>query len=197
MKFIILLGLSILLNGCSTFDRISTVGTIIDSGERLVISNDGDTTRMICSEPPPDVSSSVFQAISASLSGSVEDRASGQAALSSITNEDVVQLFSRSQGIQGLRDGMYRTCEAYINGGISSETYGQQMTYMTATLNFLVTIELCGKILEAENLTAQEASQESDSARDLRPELYSGCLITAEQFAGAILGAGNNFQLTR
>lgn len=197
MKFVFTLFLIVPLVGCASlvdsFRGERTVGSVIDPGERLVIRSEREGQMLMCSEPPPDVASSVFRAISASLSGEVTERAKGEAALSSVSNNEIVKLFERSQGIQGLRDGMYRTCEAYINGGIDSSTYGQQMTYMTATLNFLVTIELCGKILEADGLMVTEASESLDSARDLRPEIYQGCLRQAESFAQAILKSNNEF----
>lgn len=197
MKYLIVFSFLMILSGCASiydlFRGERSVGSVIDPGERLVIRSEIDGQRLICSEPPPDVASSIFRAISASLSGEIKDQAKGEAALSSISNNEIVKLFERSQGIQGLRDGMYRTCEAYINGGIDKATYGQQMTYMTATLNFLVTIELCGKILDAQDLTVKEAGPNGDLAKDLRPQLYQGCLEQADSFAQAILRANDEF----
>ena len=203
MKNISLLLVVIFLQGCSSFlsgfGNERAAGSVIQPGERLVIKNiqfdgSGDRFDLICSEPPPDVATSVFNAISASLSGEVEATAKGGAALTSISNSDFLKLFERSQGIQGLRDGMYRSCEAYMNGGITRETYGQQMTYMTATLNFLVTIELCGKILDAKDLVVKEANSKGDLAQDMRPELYKQCLDTANTFARSILDSSTSFQ---
>jgi hypothetical protein len=55
-------------------------------------------------------------------------------------------LNERSQGIQALRDGMYRLCEAFLNEAITSATYEDHIGHLTATLNFIVPIELCAKL---------------------------------------------------
>lgn len=194
MKALITLLIVILLSGCTsllnTYSGERSTGSIIKPGERLILRSIGEPgTNRICAEPPADVASSVFSSINASLQGNIQEQAKGRAALTSISNSEIVKLFERSQGIQGLRDGMYRTCEAYINGGIESPTYGQQMTYMTATLNFLVTVELCGKILDTKELLIVENNGNGNRTRDLRPELYEGCLNKAKEFADLILKA--------
>lgn len=195
MKLIVSLLLGVSLCGCGsaikTIRGERSTGSVIQPGERLVITK-YVSDQKICAEPPADVASSVFSAIQASLSGSVEDKAQGAAALSSVSNNEIVKLFERSQGIQGLRDGMYRTCEAFINGGIDPKTYGQQMTYMTATLNFLVTVELCGKILDAKDLIDNEANGTGSAARrDLRPEMYKECISAANNAAEKILNTNS------
>ena len=190
---------AIFLSGCTTaLDSLRgerRTGSVVQPGERLVIYKGSyrEENLKICAEPPPDVATSLFSAISVSLSGNAEERIEGKAALESIKNNDIVKLFERSQGIQGLRDGMYRTCEAYINGGIDSRTYGQQMTYMTATLNFLVTIELCGKILEADGLIERESVENAEQVSDQRSKLYESCISNAQEFAQSVLKANSSF----
>lgn len=198
-----ILALSIFLTGCnslgSVFGNERYAGSVIEPGERLVIKsrrnkNQNQSEELVCAEPPPDVATSVFSAITASLKAEVDGEASAGVDLSSISDTNFLKLFERSQGIQGLRDGMYRSCEAFLNGGINQETYGQQMTYMTATLNFLVTIELCGKILDTKELTVKEANSKVDFLKDLRPDLYQECLSTAREFAQGILRSSTDFQ---
>lgn len=194
MKALISLLIAISLSGCTsllnTYSGERSTGSIIKPGERLILRSNGQLgSNKICAEPPPDVASSLFSSINASLQGNIQEQAQGRAALTTVSNSEIVKLFERSQGIQGLRDGMYRTCEAYINGGIDPITYGQQMTYMTATLNFLVTVELCGKILDTQQLSIVESSGSDNRMKDLRPELYEGCLSKAKEFADIILKA--------
>ena len=194
------------ITGCSTvngfFGNERDAGSVISPGERLVTKikkrNDfGEKIELICSEPPPDVANSIFSALAASASGEVNDKGAVQANVASVFDSDFIKLFERSQGIQGLRDGMYRSCEAFLNGGITQDTYGQQMTYMTSTLNFLVTVELCGKILEAKDLTLEEATVDVKVAKDLRPDLYRECIATAKVFALGILESHTKIQLAK
>ena len=73
------------------------------------------------------------------MSGSVE----GKAVRSSDLSQKIESLFDRSQGIQALRDGMYRLCEARSNGFIDNEVFERNLTHLVGTLNFVVPIELC------------------------------------------------------
>jgi hypothetical protein len=78
--------------------------------------------------------------------GQQGEAASGKGLLKVLQESNGEQIFQRSQGIQALRDGMYRLCEAHLNNAIPQETYVEQMTDLVATLNFIVPIELCSKL---------------------------------------------------
>lgn len=60
-----------------------------------------------------------------------------------------------------------------------------------------MTIELCGKILDAKELTVDEVSDRGNLRRDLRPDLYESCLNTANTFAAAILRSSETLFLVR
>ena len=69
----------------------------------------------------------------AALSASVANKGSGAAGGASA--EAVAELAGRSTALLGLRDGIYRACEAYANGVIGADAYalvlsryGQLMT---------------------------------------------------------------------
>jgi hypothetical protein len=89
---------------------------------------------IICTEPSPDVAKAISTAFSASGSGG-NGTATGNISFSGANAEAVAELAGRSTALLGLRDGLYRACEAYANGVIGSDTYalivsryGQLMT---------------------------------------------------------------------
>lgn len=84
-----------------------------------------------CTEPTPDVAKALSAA--AQLTASVNNK--GNAAASGASAEAVAALAGRSTALLGLRDGLYRACEAYANGVIGADAYalvlsryGQLMT---------------------------------------------------------------------
>jgi hypothetical protein len=115
---------------------------MLDASRRsIVVSQDGQ----FCAEPVPDAANTLAKEFASKISGAAADR-NAAAELSQLVNVDISKLFERSQGIQALRDGMYRLCEAYINKAISEDTYQEHIANLTATLNFIVPIELCSKL---------------------------------------------------
>jgi hypothetical protein len=91
----------------------------------------GWPTPIVCTEPSPDVAKALSAA--AAASGSVANKGSFSAGGASA--EAVAALAGRSTALLGLRDGVYRACEAYANGVIGADAYalvlsryGQLMT---------------------------------------------------------------------
>jgi hypothetical protein len=89
---------------------------------------------VVCTEPSPDVAKALSTAFAASGQGG-NGSASGNLALSASSAEAVAELAGRSTALLGLRDGLYRACEAYANGAIGADAYalvlsryGQLMT---------------------------------------------------------------------
>lgn len=78
--------------------------------------------RVICAEPSPDV----FTALAASLSGGAGAGGQNIGAAASMA-QSAAALGPRTQTIQLLRDGLYRACEAYMNGLINRDEYRQIM----------------------------------------------------------------------
>jgi hypothetical protein len=89
---------------------------------------------VMCTEPSPDVAKALSAA--AQLSGSGGNAGTtGSLAAGGASAEAVIALAGRSTALLGLRDGLYRACEAYANGAIGADAYalvlsryGQLMT---------------------------------------------------------------------
>ena len=87
-----------------------------------------------CTEPSPDVAKALSAAAQLSGSGG-NGTATGSLSAGGASAEAVVALAGRSTALLGLRDGLYRACEAYANGAIGADAYalvlsryGQLMT---------------------------------------------------------------------
>jgi hypothetical protein len=94
--------------------------------------NSPDT--VTCTEPSPDVAKALSAAAQLSGSGG-NGGATGSLAAGGASAEAVIALAGRSTALLGLRDGLYRACEAYANGVIGADAYalvlsryGQLMT---------------------------------------------------------------------
>lgn len=163
---------SLLVAGCSGLaktDFESDAGThllALDSSRRTVYVN---ARGRICAEPPPDAVGSLFASLSGK--GGVLG-SSGEAQASFIANLD--SIFDRSQGIQALRDGMYRLCELHANGAFlpgDTETIRTQMESLVWTINFVVPFEVCADmaagILQPKILrTVEIAAASADGGKD-------------------------------
>ena len=95
---------------------------------RVVLMNLNLETPHMCAEPSPDASEDLSYSLSAALSAKKTDTkvdASIAGALQSVSN----QLFTRTQGVQFYRDGMFSLCMAYMNGVVNrQEDYIQLST---------------------------------------------------------------------
>jgi hypothetical protein len=129
------------LDGVTTKKMGNMEMLVLDASRRSIVVSNGQ----FCSEPVPDAANTFAKEFAGKLSGEKAD-AKAAAELSQLVNVEISKLFERSQGIQALRDGMYRLCEAYINKAISEDTYQEHIANLTATLNFIVPIELCSKL---------------------------------------------------
>lgn len=96
-----------------------------------------DPTRIVCTEPSPDVAAAVSTSFASSLS--VLEYGSG--AITHQTVEALAQLVERTAAIQTLRDKMYQTCLAYQNGAITGTDYSLAMANLDKTIVALVFAE--------------------------------------------------------
>lgn len=82
---------------------------------------------MICAEPSPDVATAISRSFALGLAASAQtpEGVSAQGALqvSNSLAQSMAQLGERTATIQLLRDSLYRACEAYANGALSSTSY--------------------------------------------------------------------------
>jgi len=94
----------------------------------------GSPGPIICTEPSPDVARALSAAAAATAQGG-NAGTTGSFGAGGASAEAVLALAGRSTALLGLRDGLYRACEAYANGAISADAYalvlsryGQLMT---------------------------------------------------------------------
>lgn len=128
------LTISIILccSGCSSFGidgHIQNSRTLAAEERMLLVTEKGlrknidgsvtRNTRVVCAEPSPDAIMAL--AASGTLSGifGSGEEVQGQAAFSQAVGE----LGERTPVIQLLRDSLYRSCEAYMNGLLNEEDY--------------------------------------------------------------------------
>jgi hypothetical protein len=93
------------------------------------------------------------------------------------------QVFQRSQGIQLLRDTMFRLCEALQNGVIEKEDYRALIQSLITTANFIIPFEQC---------TGMARANQGQIAADTLDKLLSSCLLSAGSFSEMQLRAGAN-----
>ena len=90
--------------------------------------------QIICTEPSPDVAKALSTAAQLTGSGG-NGTATGSFGAGGASAEAALALAGRSTALLGLRDGLFRACEAYANGVIGADAYalvlsryGQLMT---------------------------------------------------------------------
>lgn len=94
----------------------------------------GSGAEVVCTEPTPDVAKALSTALQATAKVNT-GKVGVDTGFSQNTAEALAELGGRSTALLALRDGLFRTCEAYANGSIGSAAYtlvlsryGQLMT---------------------------------------------------------------------
>lgn len=114
-----------------------------------------------CAEPSPDAFSVFSAAIEASGSGKAE---AIKAALKTAFGETGATIGLRTQAIQLLRDAMYRACEGYLGGGLTSEQYFElSKKYQKSMVSLLAIQELTGAATPSQIVLRAGSSIEVDS----------------------------------
>jgi len=147
MRYAALLLVALGLAGCDTFEddaqrtnaRTSAFtfpAAFTTADARIITERENPIThqKVVCTEPSPDVAKAISTAFALSGQGG-NGSASGGLGASGGSAEAVAELAGRSTALLGLRDGLYRACEAYANGVIGANAYalvlgryGQLMT---------------------------------------------------------------------
>lgn len=96
----------------SSDNRVGTLALVAQRRVVLVKFSDG----RFCSEPPPDAVDSLTSAISAAISAQSPASAAATASAAASLTSNASQLFSRSQGVQLFRDGLFGLCNLSLNG---------------------------------------------------------------------------------
>jgi hypothetical protein len=137
----------LVLAGCTIFEdevqrgyaqnyRFTTAAAFTTADIRVISERVHPVTQrtVICTEPSPDVAKALSAAAQLSAQGG-DAATTGSLAAGGATAETVMALAGRSTALLGLRDGLYRACEAYANGALGADAYalilsryGQLMT---------------------------------------------------------------------
>ena len=137
LKFVLIS--TIFLSGCSAnhysihradhLDSDESTIIAVDAKQRFLLSNvntktTGEKIRRYCSEPSPDVFSTLSQAASGSGSfGQSADQSVNVALQAAFSSSETGATISRTQTVNMLKEMMYRTCERYLNGQIGDLEY--------------------------------------------------------------------------
>jgi hypothetical protein len=90
---------------------------IITQRQHPILNN-----RVVCTEPSPDVTKAVSTALQGNAQGGNGAVTAGLG-FSGGSAEAAAELAGRSTALLGLRDGLFRACEAYANGVIGADAY--------------------------------------------------------------------------
>jgi hypothetical protein len=135
-----------------------------DVSKRMILikeSGAGDAAKVVkvCAEPPPDAginaSDSLKALISTSLKGAGTE-GSAQANTERQTQANLQSLLTRSQGLQNLRDILYRACEANLNGVIDQQQFSQIFKVALASTTALIATEMISQKADIDSNKAKE-----------------------------------------
>jgi hypothetical protein len=123
----------------------------VDARQRVVlVTHKGGKTRdrtIVCTEPQPDIVKAGATAGRAVASVPPADPSKGtQVAVTSAAGEATALIALRSQTIQLLRDGLYRACEAYMNGAIDQHQYNIVLLNIDKLMITLLGVDAIGTI---------------------------------------------------
>jgi len=141
------------LPGCANFNSIyrelktsEGSGALIDIKQRAIIAAKNDQAPfkvVVCAEASPDS----LSAYAAELVGKADLPNGVSAQLASAFHESASFTGLRTQSIQLLRDSMYRTCEAFMNGAITQGQYDLlARRYQKHTVALLAIEQMTGAI---------------------------------------------------
>jgi hypothetical protein len=137
----------LVLAGCAIFEdevqrgfaqnyRFTTPAAYTTADIRMISERVHPVTgrTVICTEPTPDVAKALSAAAQFGAKGG-DAATTGSLAGGGATGEAVMALAGRSTALLGLRDGLFRACEAFANGALGADAYalilsryGQLMT---------------------------------------------------------------------
>jgi hypothetical protein len=144
----------------------------------LVPRQSGHAILNACSEPPPDVAQNLAQSLNSSLEALAKKGGELEANVAAKVSSDLKTaaelIFQRSQGIQLLRDTMFRLCEALQNGVIEREDYREMIQTLISTANFIIPFEQC---------TGMARANQGQIGSDALNMLVKECLETAMLFS--------------
>ena len=158
----------------------------VDARQRVIlVTHKGGKMRdrtVVCTEPPPDDATGRSGAGSVVATVDPEGPGKGaQAAVATAPNEAMAVIAQRSQTIRLLRDGLYRACEAYLNGAIDQHQYNVVLLNIDKVMVTLLGIDAIGSIQfkDQASLAPVDPSTALDPRAGVAPgskELQTGAL---------------------
>jgi hypothetical protein len=161
MRTIFLIFLVATLSGCALFSSPKEQPVIEDHADNWfgiskmsVFSTTAERREVVvkfpdnkfCAEPPPDVAESLVSSLSLLAQGSAKDKTAGEASArleaTRTLATSIRTLFTRSQGAQFLRDGLFHLCQAYLNHAITEAEYVELYKELLTKSQVLIIIEL-------------------------------------------------------
>ncbi len=100
-------------------------GALVDIKQRAIVAGErkgktpAENINVVCAEPSPDS----LSAYAAEIAAKADTGKGVSAEVAAAFQESAAFVGLRTQSIQLLRDAMYRSCEAYMNGAISEAQY--------------------------------------------------------------------------
>ncbi len=137
------------------FNIDSGTSLSVDAMQRMVLvthkgGKSGDRL-VVCTEPSPDAISALAASGSANVSGTLPSatpggpsQGSGAGSGSFAMSEAVASIAMRTQTIQLLRDGLFRACEAYMNGAIDQHQYNVVLLNIDRLMVTLLGVDAIG-----------------------------------------------------
>ena len=94
-----------------------------------------------CVEPSPDVSEDLLTELIGQL-GAGRRHSDGGVGFSRSVEAVTDPVFSRSQGVQLFRDGLFALCQAHHNGAVGGDSYGDFVGVLLERSSYLIALEL-------------------------------------------------------
>ncbi|MEG3641419.1 hypothetical protein [Magnetococcus sp. PR-3] len=117
-------------------------GTLSTTPDRRVFLIQLLKDKRVCAEPSADAAASISSTLQAMASADIVGQGKGSAQLASAFASQIGSIFTRSQGVQLYRDGLFNLCIAYINGAITKEQYATQSAMLLTHVVPLIKAEL-------------------------------------------------------
>lgn len=176
------------LTGCASWTTstkavdLGSKSVALDVKQRLIFSAgrlDAQGQTVICAEPSPDA----LTVISASGGLTLNDGTGRSGNLAAALSENGASIGLRTQSIQLLRDAMYRLCEGYAAGAVTTQEFAaMQRRYQSTMLGLIAIEQLTGPVVAAQALlTASASAQGGASAGDAAVDAAQARLDTATE----------------
>lgn len=120
-----------------------TVGTLATIAQRRLVLVRMDTNGTVfCAEPPPDAVDNITRSFGGSLSMAETKELQSTLALLSKLETKAEALFSRSQGVEFFRHGLYALCQNSANGKLTDANLDSNLNLLINKAAEIIKMEL-------------------------------------------------------